>query len=68
LDDLIKRGAREEAMLEATEPEDSEPGGSRHASQSKLMETGESRTASPDHCDPGTDAATLLDAGSGGGK
>lgn len=67
LDDLIERGAKERAMLKATEPENIEPGGSHHASQSRPVGAGESRIASPDHRDPGTDAAALLDAGKGGG-
>jgi len=68
LDDFIERGVQEKAMLKATEPENIEPGGSRYVSQSTPMGSGESRIASPDHCDSGADAAALLDAGNGWGR
>jgi hypothetical protein len=68
LDDLIKQGAQEKAILMATEPDDIKPGGSRYASQSNPMGSGDARIASPDHCDSGADAVGLLDAGNGGGQ
>ena len=68
LDDLIKQGEKEKVIIMATEPEDIEPGGSRYVSRSNPMESGDARTARPDHCDSGADAARLLDAGNGGGQ